>query len=163
MKEFRPRRDFEGMEKRRLQAARLFGEGKSQAEVARVLEVSRQSVSRWHALFRHGGAKRLRGAGRAGRKPRLSAGQLRRVERALREGPRAGGFETDLWSLPLVAQVIEGVTGVQYHPGHVWRVLRALGWTLQRPAQRARERDEERVRRWVRERWPAIKKSPADA
>ncbi len=34
MKKFRPRRDFEGMEKRRLQAARLFGEGKRQAEVA---------------------------------------------------------------------------------------------------------------------------------
>jgi len=160
---FRQRRDFAGMEQRRAEAARLFGEGKTQAEVARALGVSRQSVSRWHERYRYGGVKRLRGAGRAGRKPRLDAKQLQRVDCALRKGSRAYGFETDLWTLPRIAIVIERETGIHYHSGHVWRILQQLGWTLQRPAKRARERNEESVRNWISQRWPAIKKSPASA
>lgn len=156
---FRPRRDFQAMEERRAKAARLFKAGRTQAEVARALQVSRQSVSRWHSLFKRGGAKRLKGSGRAGRKPRLDAKQLSRVDAALRRGARAHGFQTSLWTLPRVSVVIERVTGVKYHPGHVWRVLQGLEWSLQRPAKRARERNDEAVRRWVSTRWPAVKKT----
>jgi len=157
----RARRDFEELEQRRKRAARLFGVGERMAAVARKLQVSRQSVSRWFVQWKRGGTKALRGAGRAGRAPRLQAQQLQRVQLALREGARANGFNTDLWTLPRVAQVIERVTGVSYHAGHVWRVMRAMGWTLQRPARRARERNEEAIRQWVAERWPEVKKKPA--
>lgn len=128
------------------------------ADVARALRVSRQSVSRWYRQWRQGGVAALRGAGRAGRKPRLEQTDLRRVEAALHQGAQAHGFDTDLWTLPRVAIVIERVTGVRYHSGHVWKVLRGLGWTLQRPARQARERNERAVRRWVTHRWPAVKK-----
>ena len=159
-----PRRDFEGMERRRKRAARLFERGVTQADVARELAVSRQSVSRWYAEWQAGGTKALKAAGRAGRMPRLTAGQLRRVDQALRKGPRAHGFGTDLWTLDRVAAVIEAETGVAYHPGHVWKLLRdRLGWSRQRPARRAVERDEEAVARWVAHDWPRIKRGPADA
>lgn len=160
---FKARRDFQGMEQRRQRAARLFKAGKRQAEVARTLGVSRQSVSRWHRQYQRGGAGALRGAGRAGRKPRLNQRQLAQVDRALRLGARAQGFDTDLWTLPRISLVIERRTGVRYHAGHVWRILRDLNWTLQRPARRARERNPAAVRQWVAERWPAIKKTPAAA
>jgi transposase len=159
-----PRRDFEGMERRRKRAARLFERGASQAGVARELAVSRQSVSRWYADWQAGGTTALKAAGRAGRLPRLSAAQLRRVERALRQGPRAHGLGTDLWTLDRVAAVIEAQTGVRYHPGHVWKLLRdKLGWTRQRPARRAVERDGDAVAGWVAHDWPRIKRGPADA
>src|SRR5271169_1076207 len=154
----RARRDFQGLEQRRKQAGRLFGAGERLATVARKLHVSRQSVSRWFRQWKDGGTKALRGAGRAGRRPRLQADQLPQVDLALRQGARANGFNTDLWTLPLVAHVIERVTGVDYHAGHVWKVLRAMGWTLQRPARRARERNDEAIRQWVADRWPAVKK-----
>jgi transposase len=157
----RPRRDFQGLALRRRQAARLFDQDESQAAVARRLRVSRQSVSRWYRQWQHGGRAALRGAGRAGRKPRLSARQRAQLDAALRRGAEAHGFPTPLWTLPRVAQVIRRETGVRYHPGHVWRLLRALHWTLQRPAGRAKERDEAAIRRWVTERWPAVKKTPA--
>jgi len=156
----RPRRDFQALEKRRRQAAKLFQKGERLASVARMLNASRQSVSRWYRQWKKGGAAALRSAGRAGRKPKLDAAELQKVEAALRQGARANAFGTDLWTLPRVAAVIERVTGVQYHPGHVWRVLKALGWSLQRPARRARKRDEEAIRRWVSQRWPAVKKTP---
>ena len=158
------RRDFEGMEQRRKRAARMFARGVTQADVARELAVSRQSVSRWHAEWQSGGTRALKAAGRAGRMPRLTDTQLRRVDRALRRGPRAHGFATDLWTLDRVATVIEAETGVRYHPGHVWKLLRdKLGWSRQRPARRAIERDDEAIARWVAEEWPRIKRGLVDA
>ena len=163
-KPYRPRRDFKGLEARRKQAARLFQAGRlAQAEIARKLEVSAVSVHRWYQAWRKGGSWALRKAGRAGRKPRLEKADLRQVDRALREGAVAYGFTTELWTLPRVARVIEEITGVRYHPGHVWRVLRKLNWSLQRPTRRARERNEAAIQRWVAADWPRVKKTPADS
>jgi Winged helix-turn helix len=53
------------------------------------------------------------------------------------------------------------VTGIRYHPGHVWRILGRLDWTLQRPAKRAKERNDAAIRHWVDVRWPAVKKTLA--
>ena len=161
MKRVRPRRDFAAMEQRRMQAVDLFEEGESsQAEIGRQLGVSHQTVSDWHSLWQQGGRDALRAAGRAGRKPRLTDAQLTKVEQALERGPTANGYPTDLWTLVRVAEVIEKETGVSFHPGHVWRILREqLGWSRQRPARRAVERDDEAIDRWVKQRWPKIKKA----
>ena len=159
----RPRRDFQALEERRQRAAKLFRAGEMLASVARLLEVSRQSVSRWYRQWRKGGAVALRAAGRAGRKPKLERWHWPHIDRALRQGARAHGFSTDLWTLPRVATVVERLTGVRYHPGHVWKLLRAMEWSLQRPARRARERNEAAVQQWITQRWPAVKKTLADA
>jgi transposase len=147
------------LEARRLQAAELFAQGHTQAEVAHQLGVSRQSAHVWHARFQQGGVEALRSRGPTGPDPKLSAAQLAKVEQALLQGARANGFDTDLWTLEGVAVVITQLTGVRYHPGHVWVILRhRLGWTLQRPERRASERDEEAIARWVQQEWPRIKK-----
>jgi transposase len=151
------------MEQRRLRAAELFEQGQTQAEVARTLRVSRQSAHDWYVRWRAGGVQALRAAGRAGRRPRLSAAQRAEVEQALLAGARTHGYDTDLWTLARVASVIEQVTGIAHHRGHVWRVLKSMGWSLQRPARRAAERDEQVIARWVRQDWPRIKKGRADA
>jgi transposase len=154
------RRDFEALERRRMRAIRLFEQGETQAAVARRLDVSRTTAMRWALAWEEEGREGLRAAGRAGRKPRLSGDQLHRVEQALLKGPLAFGYTTELWTLPRVADLIHRITGVRYHPGHVWRVMRQLGWSLQKPTTRARERDEEAIQRWVKATWPAVKKTP---
>jgi transposase len=157
----RPRRDFAGLKLRRQKASRLFAKGKTQSDVARELGVSRQSVSRWYADWIAGGTKALSGAGRAGRMPMLTSAQVEAVRRELEKGPRAHGYPTDLWTLARVAEVIEATTGVSYHHGHVWKILtNRLGWTRQRPARRAVERNDEAIARWVAEDWPRVKKTP---
>ena len=153
--------DREALEERRLQAARLFAKGLRPAEVARRLGVSRQSTSVWHRAWEAEGTRGLKQAERAGRPPLLTAKELRQVERALLKGPGTYGWSTELWTLERVADVIAMETGVRYHIGHVWRILRRLGWSWQKPARRAIERDEEAITRWVREEWPEIKKGPA--
>ena len=149
----------EELRRRRVRAARLFEAGTSQAEVARRLDVSRVSAMRWHKTWKAKGSKALKTKRPLGRPNRLTSKQRRQIETALLKGPAAHGYSTDLWTLPRIATVIEREVGVHYHPGHVWRVLRQLGWSLQRPAKRARERDEEAIQRWKKERWPKLKKT----
>jgi hypothetical protein len=61
----------------------------------------------------------------------------------LSQGAKANGYPTDLWTLARAAEVIQRVSGVRYHPGHVWYLLHdRLNWSRQRPARRATERNE---------------------
>jgi transposase len=155
------RRDRQAFEERRLDAAELFAQDVHQAEVARTLGVSRQTVSRWHACWQAEGTAGLRSRGAPGRTPRLSDAQLEQAEQALLEGAKAHGFDTNLWTLGRIAEVIWRTTGVRHHPAHVWKLLRhQLGWSLQRPTRRARERNEQAIRQWVATDWPRIKKTP---
>jgi transposase len=144
-----------------MRAAELLERGVIPAEIARRVGVAHQVVSEWRKSWRQGGREALRSAGPAGRKSKLSAEQLAQVENALVQGAAANGYLTDVWTLPRVAEVIQHVTGVSYHPGHVWYVLRdQLDWTCQRPARRAVERNDEAIERWVKQRWPQLKKGP---
>lgn len=155
------KRDFQSLERRRMKAAKLFSQGQTQAQVSRQLGVSRQSASRWFAAWQKGGARQLRGAGRAGRKPRLTAVQRQQLEQGLRSGPQWLGYTTPVWTAARVADLIQRQTGVRYHPDHIYRLLQQLGWSCQRPVGRALERNERAIGRWKRQRLPAIKKKPS--
>lgn len=152
------RRDFAALEERRMRASALFRQGKSQADVARILQVSRQSTSSWFALWKKQGRRGLRGAGRAGRKPKLASVNFKRLGRALLRGPQVYGYPNALWTLERISHVVEQLFHVRYHRGHVWKILRQMGWSCQRPVRKAKERDEALIRRWIRVEWPRIKK-----
>jgi transposase len=154
------RRDFAALERRRFAALDLLKQGLNQSEVARRLKVCSQTVSRWARMSAAGGKQTLKAVGRAGRKPLLDRRQLDRLVRLLTAGPEKLGYETPLWTCNRVADLIEREFGVCYHAGHVWKVLRGLHWTPQRPAGKALERNEEAIAEWKRKTWPAIKKKP---
>jgi transposase len=117
-------------------------------------------VSRWADEFRSGGGEALKKAGRAGRQPALTEADRERLQELLLQGPEKLGYETPLWTCAWVAHLIDNEFGVEYLPGHVWKILDDLGWSCQRPLGRARERNEEAIGRWRRVEWPAIKKKP---
>lgn len=155
------KRDFDALEQRRMEAIGLLKKGKlNQSEIARRLKVCRQTVSRWADEYGRGGKESLKKAGRAGRKPALTQGDLQRLGGLLKTGPEALGYETPLWTCWRVAHLIENEFNVKYHPGHVWKLLDGLGWSCQRPVGRARERNEEAIRQWKQVQWPDIKKKP---
>jgi putative transposase len=147
-------RDRQAFEHIRMQAGALFAAGRSQAQVAQQLGVARQNTSRWHALWRAGGSDALASRGPTGPDPRLSDAQRAAIDQALRQGARANGFDPDHWTLARITTVIQRLTGTRYHPGHTWKLLRRMGWRLQRPAHRAVERDGQAIARWVAEDWP---------
>jgi transposase len=142
-----------------MRAVELFEAGRRQVDVVAELGVSAQTASRWHRAWREGGRDALVGAARLGRTPRLSDAQLAQVQTALLDGPKANGFGTDMWTLARIAQVIERTTGVRYTLSQTWLILRQrLGWTRQRPARRAAERDDAAIEAWVKRDWPRIKR-----
>ncbi|WP_327009792.1 winged helix-turn-helix domain-containing protein [Dactylosporangium sp. NBC_01737] len=142
-----------------MRAVDMFEAGCRQVDVANELGVTAQAASRWYHRWRAGGREALVGAARLGRRSRLSDEQIGQVESALLAGPKAHGFTTDMWTLARVADVIERVAGVRYSPTQTWQILRQrLGWTRQRPARRAVERDDAAIEAWVKQDWPRIKR-----
>lgn len=156
----RPKGSAEALEVRRRIAGRLLQQGKGVREVARLVGAAPSSVSRWKQALEEGGLEALKAKPHPGRPPRLSSEQKETLRTILLAGPQAAGFATDLWTLVRVAEVIERTFGVKYHPGHVWYILRDMGWSAQKPERRARERDEKAIERWRKEGWAQVKKSP---
>jgi transposase len=154
------KRDFRALERRRFEALKLLTQGYNQSEVARRVKVCSQTVSRWASAVSEEGERALEAVGRAGRKPLLDEKQRQKLVARLLEGPEKLGYETPLWTCNRVGRLIEEEFGVQYHAGHVWKLLRQLNWSPQRPTGRALERDEEAIGHWKRKTWPEIKKKP---
>jgi transposase len=152
------KRDFRALERRRFAALKLLKRGYNQSEVARRVKVCSQTVSRWARAVSEQGEKALDAVGRAGRKPLLEAKQREQLSARLLEGPEKLGYETPLWTCNRVGHLIQEEFGVRYHSGHVWKLLRQLNWSPQRPVGRALERNEETIDHWKRKTWPDIKK-----
>ena len=148
------------LEERRLRAIHLLGEGFSPVEVARQIGVDRRSVRRWKAASRQGGAQALAAKRASGRPRRLRVRDLTRLRRLLMKGALAAGLPTDLWTCPRVSWLIEREFDVHYHPAHVSRLLHGLGFSPQKPTRRALERKEERIKAWIEQDWPRVKKTP---
>lgn len=156
----RPTGSPEELEHRRTRAIELLAQGLAPVEVAHMVGVDRRSVRRWNASYRRRGKAALKAKAAPGRPSALDEKARRRVEQILLKEATAAGFPTDLWTCPRVAQVIERRFGVAYHVDHVGRLLHGLGWSPQKPERRAVERDEDEIRRWVKQDWPKVKKTP---
>jgi transposase len=141
----------EHLRKRAVAAVR---EGQSPTTVAKVLGVHRVSLHRWLRMARTPGgldAKPVR------RPPALSDDQLHQLEGLLRQGASRHGWPNDLWTAARVTEVIRRHFGITHHPEHVRRLLKhRLGWTSQKPQTKAKERDEDAIRRWKETAFPRI-------
>ena len=154
----RYKRDFKELEKRRRRGMGMLARGEVQAEVARACEVSRQTVSRWAEMVSADPqAWRRRPLGRPGS---MSAAERVKLRKMLLGGAIGQGFTTELWTLARIAQLIKREFGHEFSSVHVWRIVRELGFSNQRPTGRALERDEAAILEWKTKRWPALKKTP---
>jgi transposase len=156
----RPKGHARELERRRQRAIALLDKGHAPVDVARMLGVDRRSVRRWKAAHRKRGAKGIEARPTPGRPRKLDGRQRARLERLLLKGARAAGYESDLWTCPRIAELIAETFDVTYHPDHIGRLLRGLGWSPQRPQRRAAERSEVRIRGWIRDDWPRIREKP---
>ena len=143
---------------RRLRAAALHEEGWTGQEIAAALGVSEGAVSQWLKRLREGGQEALRANPPPGPTPRLTPAQRAQLPALLAWGAEAYGFLGDVWTTKRIAAVIGQEFGVRYHPDHVGRLLRAMGWSAQQPVPRATQRDEATISAWCTERWPEVKK-----
>lgn len=151
------------LEARRFRAAEFFQERKPLRKIAALLGVSLSSVKRWKRAWKTGGVDALAAKPPAGGTAKLSEEQKQELVDILLAGPIAAGYRTDLWTCSRVTEVVRKRFRVQYHPGHMSRILRDLGFSPQKPRQVAREQDAEAVAGWRRKDWPRIKKKRSGA
>jgi transposase len=147
-------------EGRRLRAWELRQQGWKQQAIAEALGVTQGAVSQWLKRATEGGIEGLRHRKPPGAAPRLTPEQRSQIPLLLAEGAQAFGFRGDIWTQPRVAEVVRRQFGISYDPSQVGRILRACGWSSQKPVQRATQRDEAAIQRWREEEWPRIKKRP---
>jgi transposase len=151
------------MEVRRRQGVDMHKKGFNQNEIAEALDVSQASVSRWLSWEDKGGDEALKSKPHPGPTPKLHEDQKEELAGLLLKSPTEFGFESELWTSPMVAQLIRSHFAVKYHEGHVRKLLHELGFSPQKPLKRASQRDEEAIAKWCREEWPKIKKKPKGA
>jgi transposase len=142
----------------RLAAAELIEAGAGDGEVARRFRVSRMSANRWRRALAGGGRAALASKGAGGAKCKLTAAQLRELEAVLDAGPAVSGWAEDqCWTLARIAEVVQRQFGVSYTLAGMDLLLHRIGWSVQVPARRAAERDEDRITAWRQEVWPVVK------
>ncbi len=147
-------------EARRLRAWALHQKGWKQAAIAEALGVTRGAVSQWLKKAKTEGAEGLRRRKGGGPKPRLNANQLKQLASLLGKGAEHFGFRGEVWTRQRVAWVIKQAFGVSYSQTHSGRILDKIGWSCQKPIQRASQRDEAAIEDWRSEKWLELKKKP---
>jgi transposase len=151
------------LERVRREAAALHAQGVSCAQIAAALDRAERTVQGWVAKAAKSGVEALAAKPHAGAKPKLTGRQRQSLRRQLLKGAEAHGFDTDLWTAPRVQELLGRLYGVEYHVHYVPELLKALGFSRQRPVRRAREQNEDEVQKWLARDWPRIKKKPLAA
>src|SRR5215831_4356467 len=141
----------------RLVAAELIEAGASDREVARQFRVSRMSANRWRRALAVGGRQALASKGAGGARCKLTPVQLRELEAVLDAGPAAWGWQDQCWTLARIGELVRGRFRVEYTLAGLDVLLHRIGWSVQVPARRAAERDEDAIAAWREETWPVIK------
>jgi transposase len=154
----RPHGSPEVLEARRHIAARLLAQGDTLTKVAAAVDASVSSVKRWKEGLAHGGMSALASKRHHGPTPKLTSADHRHLLEALNAGAEDCGFPSPEWNCPRVKALIERLFQVDYHVDYIGTLLHRLGWSVQKPAFRAREQDPQAIERWRRVEWPRLKK-----
>lgn len=136
--------------------------GFTEADVANLLGVSRETVSRWWSAYAAQGLDGLPQE-RSGRP--LGSGRLLPDEHARRiqdlldhHSPEDLGIPAPLWNRRAVRDLIRKGFGIDLAERTVGKYLERWGYTAKEPRRHARKQDPEEVRQWLEETYPAIEK-----
>jgi transposase len=150
----------------RLRALRGCELGFTEADVANLLGVSRETVSRWWAAYSSQGLDALPQE-RTGRP--LGSGRLLSDEQASHiqglldnHSPEDLSIPAPLWNRRAVRHLIRKEFGIDLAVRTVGAYLNRWGYTAKKPRRHARKQDPEEIRQWLEETYPAIEKRAAE-
>lgn len=143
---------------RRGRAVLGYIEGRRVIQMATELGVRRGAINKWLGWYESLGCEGLLTGTAPGRSPKLGAQQRQELVALIEAGPPAAGYDTGVWTGPMIGDVIFERFGVRYHKHTIPRLLHELGFSVQRPRKRLARADAAAQAYWLRERFPAIKK-----
>ena len=144
---------------KRIHAVLLNHQRHSSGAISTMLEAPRSKVSLWLSQYEEHGWEALLEGHRSGRPRQLDARQRQELCAILDSGPVAYGFVSGVWTSPMIARVIREEYQVAYHPGHVRKLLKELGFSVQRPRKGLAKADPVEQDRWQRYTYPKLKKN----
>jgi transposase len=152
----------EVLEALRLRALRGCELGLSESDVAAVLGVARETVSRWWSAYQGKGLHALPGE-RTGRPlgsgRTLTDAQAAHLQRLIdSHSPKDLGIAAPVWSRPAVQQLINKEYGIDMPVRTVGLYLRRWGYTAKKPSRHSKDQDPEEVREWLEETYPELEK-----
>jgi transposase len=143
----------------RIQAVKAVRQKKqSPEEVIRTFGLHRANIYKWLEKYDKGGFDCLRSTKSSGPAPKLSPIQKQRLAKYLLTNPTQFRFEYALWTVPMVVELIAMKFDVLYSTVQVGRLLKEIGFSRQKPLERAYQQDPEKVTEWLNKSYPAIKK-----
>jgi transposase len=159
-KEFDGRKlDHKTREQIRIRAVKLVKAGNSPEKVVKALGFHRSAIYQWLAAYHQGGINALKTKPITGRPSKLKGSQIKKLYDIITsKNPLQLKFEFALWTRDMVRDLIKDQFGVQMNVTSVGRLLKKLGFTVQRPLYRAYQKNPEQVDKWLSEEYPKIKK-----
>ena len=147
------------LEEMRVLAVQRMNEGERPGAVAESFGMHRSWAfkCRAQARGRGKGVRVLRSTKATGRPRKMSAAQEAQVFRWVNgKNPMQYGFDFGLWTRQIVQELVLQKFDVSLSLASVGAMLARLGLTVQKPLQRAYQRDPQAVELWQRETFPGI-------
>ena len=156
----------EALQVLRLRALRGIELGFSEVDLAELLGVCHETISRWWTAYRAEGLDSLPG-GRTGRPlgsgRSLSEQQAERIQGLIDDhSPAELGIAHALWTRRAVRDLIRKEFGIDLAERTVGLYLRRWGYTSKKPARHSRKQDPDEVEHWLEETYPAIEAQAAE-
>lgn len=150
--------DHQSLQVMRQQAVKAVKSGQAVESVADAFGVSKRAVFGWLAKFAEGGQNALLAKPVPGRPPKISAEEMRWIAQTVKDNtPQQLKFEFGLWTLSLIGELIKRQFGKSLALASVSRVMKLLGFTVQKPLYQAWQQDPVLVRQWEVDTYPVIK------
>lgn len=143
---------------KRIHAILLNHDGNTSGSIANILHAPRSKVSEWLQKYSKHGYESLLEGQRSGRPSGLDKSQIQNLSDIIESGPVAYGYLSGIWTSIMISEVIQHEFSVTYHPGHVRKILRQIGFSVQRPRRQLIKADPEKQNKWRRYVYPNIKK-----
>lgn len=145
----------------RIHSVLLNHDGSTSGEIAKILNSSPSGVSKWLKTYSESGVEGLMEGHRSGRPSRLSDLEKILLCDIIDSGPIAYGYVSGIWTSIRISEIIRREFNIQYHPGHVRKLLQEFGFSVQSPKRVLAKADKEKQEKWTQKTYPSIKKKPS--
>jgi transposase len=133
--------------------------GMTKTAVASAYGVDRKTITRWANRFQQGGGAALVRQAGSGRRRKLEDLTEEELLGIVLAGAATYGFETNLWTVNRLRRVIVDEFQIQVSKNTIWRRLRDVGLTYQKPEREYYEIDEAARKKWLRYEVPKIRRA----